>query len=79
MEKDISNYDINFTVLHNGRVLHMNAAEELEVFYSQKDDPSVNVVADPAIRGDCQLYHFGDQAMYAQNGILYEFSMKKTP
>ncbi len=74
---DISYTGLNFTVLDQGVVIHINEDEEVEVFTNRKGSSNSNMQKrkDPAIGGDCKLFHRGTQALFARGNKLYKFKM----
>ncbi len=68
---------VNITVLDNGVCLHLNEADELEIFSRYKDSVGLKIISDPAIRGDFKLSHYGAQALFAEGNKLYKFTMRQ--
>ena len=73
---DLTAPSINFTVLDSGVCLHLNEDEELEIFAARQGASGLKVIADPALRGDCLLFHDGAQALVARGNALFEFFMR---
>lgn len=74
--KDISYVGINFTVLDNGLVVHINENEELEIFSNKKEAATVKVIDNSAISGDMKLFSDGMQVVFAKGKKLYKLEMK---
>ena len=74
--EDISYQGINFTVLENGIVVHINENEEVELFSNKKDRNTVKVIDNPAISGDMKLFNDGVQVVFAKGKKLYRLKMK---
>jgi hypothetical protein len=74
--KDISYVGINFTVLDNGLVIHINENEELEIFSNKKESATVKVIDNSAISGDMKLFSDGMQVIFAKGKKLYKLEMK---
>jgi len=73
---DISYVGINFTVLENGIVVHINENEEVEIFSNKKDSNTIKVVDSNAISGDMKLFNDGVQVMFSKGKKLYKLKMK---
>ncbi len=73
---DISYVGINFTVLENGLVIHINENEELELFSNHKDKNTVKVIDNSLISGDMKLFNDGVQVVFAKGKKLYKLKMK---
>ena len=74
--EDISYCGINFTVLENGVVVHINENEEIEVFSNKKESKTVKVISNSVISGDMKLFNDGVQVVFAKNKKLYRLKMK---
>ncbi|MBA2340645.1 MAG: hypothetical protein H0V88_09630 [Pyrinomonadaceae bacterium] len=74
---DVHFMGINMTVLDNGVCLHLNEADELEIFSRHKDSVGLKIISDPAVRGDFKLSHYGAQALFAEGNKLYKFTMRQ--
>ena len=74
--EDISYIGINFTVLDNGVVIHINENEELEIFSNKKDSSTLKVISNDAISGDMKLFNDGVQVIFAKNKKLYKLKMR---
>lgn len=74
---DISYCGINFTVLDNGIVIHINENEEIEIFSNKKDANKVKVIDSPVISGDMKLFNDGTQVVFVKGKKLYRLKMKK--
>jgi len=72
----ISYSGINFTVLDNGIVVHINENEEVEIFSNDKDAAKVKVVESKVISSDMDLYHDGTNVRFAKADKLYSLRMK---
>jgi len=73
---DISYVGINFAVLDNGLVVHINENEELEIFSNKKDSGTVKVIDHDIIQGDMKLFSDGVQVMFSKGKKLYKLRMK---
>jgi hypothetical protein len=73
---DISYVGINFTVLDNGIVVHINENEELEIFSNKKDSSTIKVIDNSLISGDMKLFNDGVQVMFSKGKKLYKLKMK---
>lgn len=74
--EDISYCGINFAVLDNGIVVHINEDEEIEIFSSKKDSNKVKVIDNNAIDGDMKLFSDGAKVVFAKGKKLYQLKMK---
>lgn len=74
--EDISYVGINFTVLDNGIVIHINENEELEIFSNKKYSNTVKVIDDNTISGDMKLFKDGVNVVFAKGKKLYRLKMK---
>ncbi len=74
---DVSTPEINFVVLDSGVCLSLGENDALEVFSHRRGDPSLKVLSDPALGGDCRLFKNGTQALFARDRTLYKFAMRK--
>ena len=76
-ETNISNYcGINFIVLDNGIVVHINENEELELFNNKKESTSVKIIDSNIISGDMKLFQDGVKVLFSKNKKLYRMRMK---
>ena len=75
-EKDITYCGINFVVLENGTVAHINESEELELFHNRKDSTTVKRIDSDTISGDMKLYKDGVKVLFTKNNKLYWLKMK---
>jgi len=75
--EDISYCGINFAVLDNGIVIHINENEEIEIFSNKKDKNTVKVIDSSVISGDMKLFNDGAKVVFAQGKKLYQLKMKK--
>ena len=73
--EDIFYCGINFTVLDNGLVIHINGSEELEIFSNKKDATTLKVIDDLVIDGDMKLFNDGVKVIFAKNKKLYSLKM----
>ncbi len=73
---DITYCGINFTVLENGIVIHINENEEVEIFSNKKDANKVKVIDSPVISGDMKLFRDGVRVVFAKGRKLYRLKMK---
>lgn len=74
--ENITYVGINFTVLDNGIVVHINENEELEIFSNRKEESTLKVIDNSAISGDMKLFNNGTQVVFAKNKKLYKLKMK---
>lgn len=75
--EDISYCGINFCVLDNGVVAHINEDEQLEIFSNKKDSPSVKVVDSDSISGNMKLFQDGVRVMFSVGKEVCSIKMKK--
>ena len=73
---DISYNGINFTVLENGLVVHINDNEEVEIFSNKKDANKVKVIDSSVISGDMRLFSDGARVVFAKGKKMYRLKMK---
>ena len=73
---DISYSGINFAVLENGVVVHINDNEEVEIFSNKKDANTVKVVDSPVISGDMRLFSDGVRVVFSKGKKMYRLKMK---
>jgi len=73
---DISYVGINFIVLDNGIVVHINENEEVEIFSNKKDANTVKIIDSNIISGDMKLFADGVQVVFAKGKKLYKLKMK---
>jgi len=73
---DILYSGINFTVLENGIVVHINDNEEVEVFSNKKDVNTVKVIDSSVISGDMRLFSDGARVVFAKGKKMYRLKMK---
>ena len=74
---DITYYGINFTVLDNGIVIHINENEEIEIFSNKKDSNTVKIIDSSVISGDMKLFNDGIQVIFAKGKKMYRLKMNK--
>jgi len=74
--EDISYCGINFTVLENGIVVHINENEEIEIFSNKKDSNTLKVIDNDVISGDMKLFNDGVKVLFAKGKKLYNLKMK---
>ena len=67
---------INFTVLENGVVIHINETEEIELFHKEKDSSTVKVLSSSIISGDMRLYSDGVKVLFSRDKEIYRLKMK---
>ena len=72
---DVTNSNIEFTVLDTGVVLHLIDDDKLEIFSNVKDSMKISVVEDEALKDDLKLFHTGKQALMAKGRKLYKFKL----
>lgn len=75
--KDITYTGINFTVLDNGVVVHINEDEEIEIFSNKKDSTTVKVLHSNVIDGDMKLFCDGAKVLFSKDKKLHSLSMHK--
>lgn len=75
---DVHAANINFVALDTGVCLHLTENDELEIFTNKKDDPTLKVLADAMLQGDCRLFKNGAQALFACGNTLHKFAMRKS-
>jgi serine/threonine protein kinase len=73
---DISYTGINFTVLDNGVVIHINENEEIEIFLNKIGKNNVKVIDSSSIRGDMRLFHDGAKVLFSEKEKIYRIQMK---
>ena len=73
---DIFYSGINFVVLDNGIVIHINENEELEIFSNKKDKNTIKVISNSIITGDMRLFKNGTQVLFSRKNILYRLKTK---
>jgi hypothetical protein len=73
---DISYCGINFTVLDNGVVVHINENEEIEIFFNKEDSNTLKVIDSPLISGDMKLFNDGNHVIFSKGKKLYKLKMK---
>ena len=74
---DVPAVNINFVALDTGVCLSITENDELEVFSNRKDDPTVKVLSDAVLQGDCRLFKNGAQALFARGRTLSKFALRK--
>lgn len=74
--KDISYNGINFIVLDNNVVIHINELDKLEIFSNDIDIKDLKVIKNNAINGSMKLFRNGIKVLFSQNNILYKIKMK---
>jgi len=74
---DISNTDIEFTVLDRGVVLHLIDDDGLEVFSNSTESSQIRTFQDPAVSGGPKLFRTGSQALLARSNKLYRFQLRQ--
>jgi hypothetical protein len=74
--EDISYSGINFAVLENGIVIHINDNEEVEIFSNKKDANKVKVIDSSVISGDMRLFSDGVKVVFAKGKKMYQLKMK---
>jgi hypothetical protein len=67
---DVAYAGLNFVVLDNGVCVHLNEAEELELFSSRIGSTGTRTVQDDAIRG-ARLHKDGTQVLLSRGETLY--------
>lgn len=73
---DISYSGINFAVLENGIVVHINDDEDIEIFSNKKDANKMKVVDSSVISGDMKLFNDGVRVVFAKGKKMYRLKMK---
>jgi len=74
--EDISYHGINFAVLENGIVVHINENEEIEIFSNIKEKNTIKVINDKLIDGNMKLFNDGVQVVFSKGKKLYRLKMK---
>jgi len=74
--EDISYVGINFTVLENGIVVHINENEEIEVFSNKKESNTLKAIDNKVVSGDMRLFNDGVRVIFAKGKKLYSLKMK---
>jgi hypothetical protein len=74
--KNVPYNGINFIVLDNGVVIHINEHEEIEIFSNKKDSNTVKVIDSSIISGNMKLFSDGSQVVFAKGKKLYKMKMK---
>jgi len=67
---------INFTVLDNGVVVHVNENEEIEIFVNQIGKNKIKVIDSSSIKGDMRLFHDGVKVLFSEKDKVYRIQMK---
>jgi hypothetical protein len=75
-KKNITYMGVNFTVLDNGLVIHIDEDENIEIFYADKIS-NVKVITDDVIDHSMMLYHRAATAMFAKDNAIYSVAMRK--
>ncbi len=74
--EDISYYGINFVVLQNGIVIHINHLEEMEIFSNKDDSAKIKVIDNNSVTGNMKLFKDGTKALFSTGDTLYRIKMK---
>jgi len=75
--KNISYIGINFIVLDNGIVVHINEDEEMEIFSNKIGKNDIKVIGSKSIEGDMKLLKDGIRVLFSQGNKIYRLKMKK--
>jgi len=67
---------INFTVLDNGVVIHINEDEEIEIFVNKLGKNDVKVIDSGSIKGDMRLFSDGTKVLFSEKNKIYRIKMK---
>lgn len=73
---DVSDTALNFVALDSGVCLHLNDADELEVFARRMGSREVKVFGDSPVAGYVKLLRVGRQAMFARGNRLYSLKVR---
>jgi hypothetical protein len=73
---DVTYCGINFTVLDNGVVIHVNEDEEMEIFLNKIGKNNVKVIDSSSIRGDMRLFADGTNVLFSEKNKIYKIKMK---
>lgn len=76
MIEDVPYVGINFCVLDNGIVAHINEDEQLEIFSNKKDSISLKEIDSKAITGDMKLFQDGNRVLFSQGKKVYSIKMR---
>jgi serine/threonine protein kinase len=75
--KDINPSGLNFITLDNGICIHLNDEESIEIFSKKKDAQGINIIDDPEISGNMNLFKMGAKVLISKSDKLYSLTMKK--
>jgi len=75
-EQNINYCGINFVVIDNGVVVHINEAEDLELFSNKKDATTVRVIDSDTIDGNMRLFKDGVNVLFSKGKKLYKMKMR---
>ncbi len=75
-EQNINYCGINFIVLDNGVVVHINEAEDLELFSNKKDATTIRVIDSDTIDGNMRLFKDGVNVLFSKGKKLYRMKMR---
>jgi serine/threonine protein kinase len=67
---------INFIVLENGVVVHINEDEQIEIFKNDKDSADVRAIDSDIVTGDMRLFVDGMNVLFAKGNKLHRMKMK---
>jgi hypothetical protein len=77
VSNDVSQLDLNFTVLDTGVVLHLVDDNKLEVFSTNKNSTNVRTLQDQLLETEINLFHTGKQALIARGPKLCKISLQQ--
>lgn len=75
-EQNISYCGINFIVLDNGVVVHINESEDLELFSNKKDSTTIKIIDSDTIDGGMKLFKDGTSVLFSKDNKLYRMKMR---
>jgi hypothetical protein len=74
--EDMPYLGINFIVLDNGIVVHINEDEEIEIFSNKIGKNNVKIINGKDISIDMRLYSDGTKVIFSEKNKLYRIQMK---
>jgi hypothetical protein len=77
--KDVQYTGLNFTVADHGTCVLINEEEQVEIWSNVLGRGPVQVLDDPNIKGDMNLYHVSSKIVFAKGNELSNISMRKKP
>jgi hypothetical protein len=76
VKKGITLLDINFTVLDNGIVVHIDDEENLEIFWNRLDKDDIKRFEDNLVSSEMKLFSDGVQTVFGKENKLYSLKIK---